>query len=79
MPGTSSRNNSSRFAASAVVDIVKPVTLRLGCDMLLLNPRAIGSPTTIMTIGISRVAFARTTATVEVEPTIWFLRYELER
>jgi hypothetical protein len=38
--------------------------------MLLLSPSVIGSPTTVITIGMVRVAAAKATATAEVEPTI---------
>ena len=38
--------------------------------MLLLSPSAIGSPITVITIGMSRVAAAKANATVDVDPTI---------
>jgi hypothetical protein len=69
-PGTSSRNSSSLLAANETLELVKPVTLRLGRDILLLSPSAIGSPTTVITIGMSTVAAANTTAAGDVDPTI---------
>jgi len=44
------------------LDCVKPVTFRLGWDRLLVNPIAIGSPITVITIGISEVDAANALA-----------------
>ena len=48
--------------------MVKPVTLWVGRDMLPLSPSATGSPTAVMTIGMSRVAPNSATAAGDAEP-----------
>ena len=54
------------------LDCVKPVTFRLGWDRLLVNPIAIGSPITVITIGIPEVDAADALATSSDAPISTF-------
>jgi hypothetical protein len=58
------------LAASDALELVKPVKLRLGADMLLLKPSVIGSPTTVITIGILLLTSPNACATGDPEPTM---------
>jgi hypothetical protein len=64
----SSWSSSRRLAASVGLDEVKPVTLRVGRDMLAVRPVAIGSTMTVITIGMLDVAAAKASAAVAVAP-----------
>src|SRR5262245_23541341 len=52
MLGTASLSNSRRLAESPVAISVRPVTLPPGLARLATSPRATGSPSAYMTIGI---------------------------
>jgi hypothetical protein len=53
-----------------VVKVVKPVIFPVGCDRLLVKPRAMGSPLTAATIGMPPVAFTSARVVVEVVETM---------
>jgi transposase len=61
--------NGRKRHALVDTDRVKPVTLPVGRDMLLVSPLAIGSAMIVITIGMSRVALAKTSAVISEAPT----------